>query len=127
MSCHALPADPAQPAAPHRTAPRCCLQGGSLTATLLLGDPSAPAGLQWQLGTLDLGAGEAAKAGPKQLTAGHQAMSNAQPPIAHMFVSAPLPHSRVRERPPCHPAPAKSRTTPRPSGFSRAPVHGKLA
>lgn len=60
-------------------------QGGSLTATLLLGDPSAPAGLQWQLGTLDLGAGEAAKAGPKQLTAGHQAMSNAQPPIAHMF------------------------------------------
>jgi len=69
------------PAPPHD-------QGGKLTATLLLGDTTAPKGVSWALGTVKLPAqDDDAKPAPAYRTAAFQPVGNLLPNIAHVFRS----------------------------------------
>lgn len=57
-----------------------------MLVTLLLGDPSAPKGVRWELGRVAMPGDGAAK--PSYKSARAQAVNNYLPDIAHMFVSS---------------------------------------
>jgi hypothetical protein len=67
---------------------RATRQGGELSLSLLLGDPSVPLGLRAELGSIvlpDPASGAPPK--PRLLAASNQPVSNIKPNIAHTFVS----------------------------------------